>query len=387
VHSLELAGYELAVSALVLIVVRLALTVLENIQMADSSKREALTDALTGLGNRRKLMFDVEVAVAGEGTTVLVMFDLDGFKLYNDQFGHLAGDTMLAHLGHRLQHAVGGVGEAYRLGGDEFCVLLRCDLADAGEPIAAVVDALSSHGDGFAVGASHGMVEIPAEAESPTLALRLADHRMYAKKGNRRGSAGEQTHKVLLGLLKEREPDLHDHLCHVGELAADVARKLGLDAGQADEIRRAAELHDIGKAAVPDAILNKPGPLDEHEWAFMRRHTYVGERILAAAPSLAGVAPLVRSSHERWDGEGYPDGLIGDAIALGARIIAVCDAFDAMTTTRPYAAARPAESAIAEVRRAAGTQFDPHVVDAFVVAWHDRGQRRHGEDVVDAAAA
>jgi HD-GYP domain-containing protein (c-di-GMP phosphodiesterase class II) len=249
------------------------------------------------------------------------------------------------------------------------------------------VAALSAEGEGFSVGASHGLVEIPAEADSPAVALRLADDRMYSKKGSRRGSAREQTHNVLLGLLREREPDLHDHLCHVGELAADVARTLGLDTEEIDDIRRAAELHDIGKAAVPDAILNKPGPLSEHEWTFMRRHTYVGERILAAAPALAGVASLVRSSHERWDGAGYPDGLVGDEIPFGARVIAVCDAFDAMTSNRPYATARPPEAAIAELRRVAGTQFDPDVVEAFVAAWHARDQRRSDEDALDAAAA
>jgi len=213
---------------------------------------------------------------------------------------------------------------------------------------------------------------------------------MYAKKGNRRGPAREQTHNVLLGLLKEREPDLHDHLRHVGELAVDVARMLGLQSEAVDDVERAAELHDIGKAAVPDAILNKPGPLNDREWEFMRRHTYVGERILAAAPSLSGVASLVRSSHERWDGDGYPDRLAGEAIPLGARIIAVCDAFDAMTSERPYAASVEPAKAVAEIQRCAGTQFDPAVVNAFVAVW-ERQRRRGRQDEsgrgLDVAAA
>ncbi len=116
-----------------------------------------------------------------------------------------------------------------------------------------------------------------------------------------------------------------------------------MNAEQLDEVRRAAELHDVGKAAIPDAILNKPGSLDPGEWTFMRRHTLLGERILAAAPALAPVALLVRSSHERWDGSGYPDGLAGERIPLGARVIvSVCDAFDAMTSERPYAPCSPA---------------------------------------------
>jgi HD-GYP domain-containing protein (c-di-GMP phosphodiesterase class II) len=127
---------------------------------------------------------------------------------------------------------------------------------------------------------------------------------------------------------------------------------------------RAAELHDVGKMAVPDEILNKPGPLDRVEMGFIRQHTIVGERILAAAPSLSPVARIVRASHERWDGSGYPDGLKRDQIPLGARIVAACDAYYAMTSDRPYQAAVPESAALAELRRCAGTHFDPAVVDA-----------------------
>src|SRR2546421_39461 len=129
--------------------------------------------------------------------------------------------------------------------------------------------------------------------------------------------------------------------------------------------RQAAELHDVGKLAIPDSILNKPGPLDQEEWAFMRRHTLIGERIVASAVSLREAAPIVRATHERWDGAGYPDGVGGEQIPLAARIIAVCDAFDAMVTTRPYRIGMSPEDALAELRRCAGTQFDPAVVDAF----------------------
>ena len=137
-------------------------------------------------------------------------------------------------------------------------------------------------------------------------------------------------------------------------------------------MRAGAELHDIGKAAIPDAILSKPGPLDEGEWAFMRRHTLIGERIVASAHALASVAKLVRSSHERWDGGGYPDGLVGEASPLGARIIFVCDAFDAMLADRPYSAPLAFEPALAELDRCAGTQFDPQVVAAFVTVARER---------------
>jgi len=308
---------------------------------------------------------------ADSPAVVFAMFDLDGFKAYNDRFGHLAGDTLLAHLGARLRDAIGSAGNVFRPGGDEFCVLLERDLAQHDMRIAAAAVALSAEGDGFNVTASHGCVAIPGEAVTPTQALRIADDRMYEHKGTRRGSAGQQTHDVLLGLLRERQPELHHHLCEVGRLATIIGARLGMTPEQLDELRRAAELHDIGKAAVPDAILNKPDRLDEEEWTFMRRHTIVGERILAAAPALAPVASLVRASHERWDGGGYPDGLDGTRIPLGARIVFVCDAFDAMTSDRPYARGRSADEAIRQLREGAGTQFDPEVVRVFEEVWRE----------------
>ena len=159
---------------------------------------------------------------------------------------------------------------------------------------------------------------------------------MYSHKHDGRPSASRQSTDVLLRALAERHPDLDDHSHDVASLAETLAARLGLPPDEVDQVRLAAELHDIGKVAIPETILNKPGPLDDHEWEYVRRHSVIGERIIAAAPSLQRVAQIVRSSHERVDGHGYPDGLHGDAIAVGARIIAVCDAYDAMIATRPY---------------------------------------------------
>jgi HD-GYP domain-containing protein (c-di-GMP phosphodiesterase class II) len=139
-----------------------------------------------------------------------------------------------------------------------------------------------------------------------------------------------------------------------------------MNAEELDELTRAAELHDVGKVAIPDAILNKPGKLDDTEWEFMRQHTILGERILSAAPALRPVARIVRASHERWDGGGYPDGLAGESIPLAARIVAVCDAFEAITSDRCYRKGRSLDDARDELLRAAGSQFDSAVVDAFV---------------------
>jgi two-component system cell cycle response regulator len=179
---------------------------------------------------------------------------------------------------------------------------------------------------------------------------------------------------VLIQVLVEREPDLHQHLRAIALLAQRTAIELGLQSDELDEVVRAAELHDVGKIAVPDSILHKPGPLDEAEWQIMRQHPVTGERILATVPALRSVGLLVRSSHERWDGGGYPDRLRGTQIPLGARIFAVCDAYEAMVSQRPYATPRSPASALRELRRCAGTQFDPAVVDAFCAA-HARSRR------------
>ena len=212
---------------------------------------------------------------------------------------------------------------------------------------------------------------ISADARE-ALSEHEADQGMYARKNSRRDSAGRQTKAVLMRVLAERYPALHTHLDDVTALCRAVAATLGLSDDESEALLQAASLHDIGKAAVPDAIIDKPGPLDEEEWAFMRQHTLIGERILRVAPSLSRAATLVRASHERFDGAGYPDGLAGDEIPLAARIIAVCDAYDAMTTSRPYRETpMSAEGALGELRRSAGTQFDPDVVAAFEAAMAD----------------
>ena len=295
-----------------------------------------------------------------------MLFDLDGFKDYNDTFGHPAGDALLVRLGRRLDEAVAGCGSAYRLGGDEFCALLRFDPERVGDDVDRAVAALHESGEGFDVSSSHGTVILPAEASDSARALQLADQRLYAQKGVRRRQATtQQLRDVLLQMVSERTPELRDHIDDVALLAQGVGRRLGLRAQELHEVVRAAELHDIGKMAIPDALLTKPGPLDAAEWEFMRQHTIIGERMLHMAPALGGVARLVRWSHERVDGGGYPDGLAGDEIPLGARIVAVCDAFGAMTSDRPYRRAVSADAAVAELRRHAGTQFDAEVIAAF----------------------
>jgi len=373
--QLNAVAVALAAAALLAVMVRTMLTFRDNVAMLRASRQEAQTDALTGLGNRRALARQLEHELPRATVSeplVLVLFDLDGFKHYNDTFGHPAGDALLVRLGGSLAAFLRGRGGAYRMGGDEFCALFKPGDHVPQPLIVGAATALSERGEGFEIGCSYGAIQLPLEAADAAEALRIADQRMYAQKNAGRASASRQSKDVLLRALAERNPALRNHLGGVADLAEATALHLDLAHDEVEQVRHAAELHDVGKVAVPDAILMKPGPLDEEEWAFIRRHTIIGERIIAAAPALTHVAALVRHSHERWDGTGYPDALAGAAIPLGARIVAVADAFDAMTSARPFSLPRTHEAALKELQRCAGTQFDPAVVEAFTVAWRDR---------------
>jgi two-component system cell cycle response regulator len=340
---------------------------LELVGLQRALQTQASTDALTGLGNRRELLAELQRQV-DRGTTrspaLLLLFDLNGFKNYNDTFGHPAGDALLARLGTGLADAVARFdGRAYRPGGDEFCVIANTEQQHALELAAS--RALSETGEGFAITAAYGTAVIDRNSADASEAMRQADNAMYAQKQSGRATTGRQITDVLMRALAERHPDLGDHIDGVTELVAAVAERLESDGDELAQLRQAATLHDIGKVAIPDTIINKPGPLNDDEWTFMRRHTLIGERIIAAAPALGRAARLVRSSHEAFDGSGYPDGLAGNEIPLGARIIAICDAFDAMISLRPYSPPRTTEQALAELHRCSGTQFDPTVVHVF----------------------
>ncbi|MEX0989732.1 MAG: HD domain-containing phosphohydrolase [Actinomycetota bacterium] len=340
-----------------------------NRELADA----VTSDSLTGIGNRRKLMADLDEMVETGAPFALGMFDLDGFKHYNDTFGHPAGDALLIRLSAKLTEVMSDRGCAYRLGGDEFCILTERTGEDLDDLLGAAMLALSEQGDGFEIGCSHGIVRIPDDAADAEDALRQADKRMYAEKHGRRLTAETQSRDVLVRALLERHPQLGEHRDEVADLAEAIARRFGAEDYELARVRRAAELHDIGKVAIPEEILSKNGPLTDEEWRFMIRHSEIGERILDAAPALHQVAELIRHHHERWDGSGYPDGLAADSIPLGARIVAVCDAYHAMLSPdRAYGKPRTRKEALDELRRCAGSQFDPEVVEALCALLDDR---------------
>ncbi len=369
-HPVTLA---LASATIVLVLARTALTFRENSRLLEASRREALTDSLTGLANRRKLLVDLEaeIEVAGEGDPrVLVLFDLNGFKTYNDTFGHPAGDALLARLAGKLAAAVEPDGAAYRMGGDEFCVLLPTREPD----LHLIAQALWESGEGFDVTSAYGAALIPDDATTVSTALSLADERLYAHKELLAEISRGTAHEPLLRTLAEREPELRAHVADVSSLAGRVGERLGLAPDELEELRLAAELHDVGKLAVPDVVLQKRGPLDPTEWGFIHSHTLIGQRILGAAAALRPIGAVVRSTHENWDGTGYPDGLAGEAIPLAARIIAVCDAYSAITSDRPYRDARTPAEAVAELRSCSGRQFDPQVVELFCTVLADEDE-------------
>jgi diguanylate cyclase (GGDEF)-like protein len=329
----------------------------------------SMTDALTGIPNRRQLRADLDRGLKQASPAkplLLMLFDLNGFKAYNDTFGHPAGDALLIRLAGALDQAMTDHGgSAYRLGGDEFCVLARVEEGRSAPVVAAASQALTEHGGGFHITASYGAILLPEESQDVVEAMQLVDQRMYAQKTSGRRSPDRQSRDVLLRALQERNPELAERHAAVARLAAVIGERMGLAAEERAQLRQAAELHDVGKLAIPEEVLHKPSPLEPEEWVFVRRHPLIGERIIGAAPALAAAAKLVRSTHERLDGSGYPDGLAGDQIPLGARIIAVCDAFTAMTSPRPHADQRTIGEAIAELRQCANTQFDPAVVDVL----------------------
>jgi diguanylate cyclase (GGDEF)-like protein len=365
-----------------------------NAETYEAVQRAARTDALTGLLNHGAMQVRIreEIARARRDRTPLTcaIIDLDDFKRVNDVRGHQAGDELLRRVAAALQQQLRPYDQVARYGGDEFVLLLPgSDESDARQVAERVRDAVAKHIDGepelaIAGACSIGVAAWHEPLDGETL-LEHADRALMLAKRTGKGrvavanadverelalvhaqSASPAAVLALAAAIEERDAYTHEHSEEVVHLARGVAMLLGMAADQVDRIAHAALLHDVGKLAVPHAILHKPGPLDPEEWTVMSEHPIAGERILHRIPELAVIAPIVRHEHEHWNGSGYPDGLRGRRIPIGSRIILACDAWHAMRTDRPYRDALDHESAIAELRRGAGQQFDPEVVDALL---------------------
>ena len=299
----------LASATLLAVLGRLVLTLREHLRLVESSRGEANTDALTGLGNRRKFMSDLQARLL----LVSPAHAHDPRALRPRRLQVLQRHASAIRPATRCSRAsVSGCRQpsptpAWPTGSEATSSACWSPARRARRRYEAAVQALTDRGEAFAIGNSHGTVVLDDQDRKPEDALRIADQRMYECKNGGRQSAGNQSKAVLVRALSERHPDLASHNADVSRMAELVARQLDVPEDQVAPMRHAAELHDIGKVGIPDAIICKPGPLDADEWAFMRRHTIIGERIVAGAPALAQVGRLVRSSHERWDGAGYPD--------------------------------------------------------------------------------
>ncbi len=323
-------------------------------------------DAETGLHTRVSLYADL-ARLKGQGIParleLLALNAGDGL----DEVLLSGADTELpARIGDALRTATEPrSARAYRLDGSLYAFLGPLEVGGL-TAAASAHGALGSISERLASGAVRGEARIPDEAPAGPEALQIAHERLRARSRWQRLSSERQVRDVLLQIVSERRAGgSGPAMPRVAAHAIGVGRRLGLSLAELDDVVRAAELQDIGMLAVPEAVLRKRATLEPEEWAMIRRHPVVGERILSAAPALEPVARLVRSNYERFDGTGYPDGIRGERIPLGSRIIAVCVAYDAMTSPRPYREALPAAAAFEELCRCAGRQFDPMVVAAF----------------------
>jgi diguanylate cyclase (GGDEF)-like protein len=336
-----------------------------------ASERE-LIDQLTGLGSAKRLTSELGKALERRPPRAvsLMIFDLEGFKKYNDSYGHACGDALLWRLGQKLSHAI-DPHPAFRLRGDEYGALVPGDGAVRADIERRAVSALFEVGEGFMIRCSHGIVSVPEEAGSVSEALKVADQRVHAERSEARFAGLIDRDDEQVSILPAA-PRLSAPRFDVADLSGRLGRALGLAADRLPELEAAAQLRDVGNMAIPDEILHDPGRVGEEGWRFIRFHTLVGERLLGAGFGMHEVARLVRSSHERWDGGGYPDGLVGEEIPVGSRILFVCSAFQDMTSDRAHRTALDVEQALAELRRCAASQFDPAVVEGFCTVINER---------------
>jgi len=341
-----------------------ALTTLLAVGASGASRGDMLPalraqiDPVTGLPREERL--EQAIAHAEGAPLALYRFTIEGFRSYNDAFGEACGDALLTWLGRKLRDAVAREGSVYRTRGAGFAVLTPGSPDASASLRKRCTVALQEAGDGFRVTCVVGAVAVPDEATDARSALDLGGRRAQTHRHSGRERSGLRPAAEPAGLI-----ELSRSSVHAEEMAAALGSVLGFPADQLDDLTAAVRLRDVGNLAVPGSVFERAGHLPGHEWQFIRLHTLVGERLLSASSGMDEVARLVRSSHERYDGSGYPDGLSGEQIPLGSRIVFVCSAFGDMTAARAHRAALSVDEALAELGRGAGTQFDPEVVQAF----------------------
>ena len=380
---------------LVMSVANQAGVIVENAQLYSQAMTWAITDGLTRLYNHRYLheCLDKEIARGTRfGTTFsIIMMDLDFFKTYNDTYGHLAGDDVLTSIGKCIQTSIRTVDIAFRYGGEEFAVILPETMTDGAflvaERIREKIEQKLYSGRS-SITASLGIATWPTDGVTKEQIMVSADKALYAAKGTGRNrtcapydykkqgivsiDSVSETQRIAISMIfaLAATVDAKDHYTYghsrkVSQYAVAMAQAMNLPPERINVIRTAGLLHDIGKIGIPDSILNKDGVLDEQEWRQIKGHPEMGVEILRYVAELANSLPIILNHHEHYDGSGYPTGLKGMDIPLEARLLSVADAYDAMTSLRPYHNQRSSEEAIDELKRCAGTTFDPDLVEIF----------------------
>ena len=330
-------------------------------------------DVLTGLNNRRSFEEKKRKLFSNNNNPVSVIIgDINGLKLVNDTLGHDMGDKLIIEVANIFKSSCRQQDFIARTGGDEFLIIQpETDSAQAQKTVAEIQEKCQQKNiitpeQNFYLSLSLGFATKKSENDTIEEVLKIAENYMYQRKLLSNKSVHNAIIKSIQATMYERSFETEEHSQRLAQHAGKIARKLNLPQGKLDEIELLAMLHDIGKIGVDDNVLKKQGPLTDTEWIQMKRHPEIGYRIAISSPELSPIAEYILSHHERWDGNGYPRGLEGKNIPIQARIISVADAYDAMTNDRPYRHRLSHEHAKNEIKKNAGKQFDPEVVEVFL---------------------